>query len=181
MFRTLVALIVLALPLSAQAGKEKRLSEGELMAYNALMPFMSEDEEKAYLKLKTQEERDAWLKANPPKPEENPLLLSYYDRYWNNSEVMREQIASGAVGPGWTYDQVIMAWGEPHVKRKLAGRPAERSEMYVYRFETDWNGGIHVWTPKSKLTSKAIELFQLDVYIDDGKVTNIERKDAWEN
>ena len=42
MVSTLVALLVLVLPLYAQAGKEKRLSEGELMVYNALMPFMSE-------------------------------------------------------------------------------------------------------------------------------------------
>jgi uncharacterized protein YceK len=181
MTRALTLLIVAGL-LSGCGAKMKRLSDTEFMSYNALKVWWDKDDEKAYLKGKTQEERDAWLKAHPEAfvNDGNPQTLSYYDRYFALSDNRREEIAAGLVAPGWSFEEVAMAWGLPHKKSKLAGRPATRSELFVYRFEVDWEGNTHVWIPGSKLTSKAIELFQLDVYIDDGQVTEIIRKDAWE-
>lgn len=177
-----LATLALTALLVAGCSKVNRLSEAELAHYTALKPFWDKGEEKAFLKGKTQEERDAWLKAHPVEFSEdgNPNTPTYYERYYQYDEKRRAQIAAGQVQPGWTYDQVVMAWGNPHKKKRLAGRPATRSELYVYRFEVDWEGITHVWVPGSKLTSKATDLFQLDVYIDDGVVTEMDRKEDWE-
>lgn len=172
-WRTTIAVIgALALGLvanNAWAGKLKRLSDTELVHFEALKVWFVDGEEKEYLKGKTEEERSTWLKDR-----------GYWDRFYQYDQLKREQIAAGQVGVGWTYDQVYMAWGEPHAKKRMAGRPATRSELYIYRFEVDWTGATHVWTPNSKLTRTAIELFQLDVYVDDGRVAEIVRKEDWE-
>ncbi len=151
-------------------GKIKRLTPTELDHYYALRIWWYGDKavDKAYLKNKTREERDAWLKEN-----------GYWDRFYQYDEQRRAEIVAGLVGKGWTYDQVYMAWGQPHERQMAAGRHAERSELYTYRFEVDYEGVPHVWVPNSKLTREAIELFRLDLFIDDGIVTEMIRRDDW--
>jgi hypothetical protein len=157
-----------ALLFSGCGGKLKRLSSAELSHYNALKVWWDVDEKKSYLKLKTEPERSAWLKSQ-----------GYWDRFYQYPEERRAEIVAGSVGVGWTYDQVYMAWGQPHQKRMAAGRKAERSELYVYRFETDYEGVMHVWYPNSKLTREAIEMFRLEVYVDNGVVVKMDRQEGW--
>jgi hypothetical protein len=168
-FLKTVAFVSLAVLLFVGCGgKLKRLSPVERDHHSALKVWLEADENKAYLKLKTEPARSAWLKKE-----------GYWDRFYQYPEARRAEIVAGSVGVGWTYDQVYMAWGRPHQKRMAAGRQAERSELYVYRFETDYEGVMHVWYPNSKLTREAIEMFRLEVYIDNGVVVKMDRQEGW--
>lgn len=161
---------LLALSLLGTVGsKLDRLDEAERDHYFALRVYMSDADQKAYLKLKTREDRDAWLKGK-----------GLWERFYKYDDAKREAIATGDVKVGFTEDMVFMAWGNPFVKKRLTGRDAARSELLVYRFETTPDGATMVWQPKSKATYKAVAKFQLDVYVDDSRVTAIERKDGWE-
>jgi len=168
--KILATALVTATLLGGCGGKIKRLSPTELDHYNALQIWWADDKgaDKAYLQNKTQEERDAWLKDN-----------GYWERFYQYPEQRRNEIIAGLVGKGWTYDQVYMAWGRPHQRQLAAGRTAERSELFTYRFEVDYEGIPHVWVPNSKLTREAIELFRLDLYLDDDVVTEMVRREGW--
>ncbi|MCK6504574.1 hypothetical protein L6R53_14415 [Myxococcota bacterium] len=162
-------LLALSLTLSAQAGwqnKVKKLSDAEFDHYYALRAYMSEDQKKAYLKLKTEEERNAFLQA-----------AGLWDRYYKYDEATRAVIIAGKVELGWTKDMLEMAWGVPFDKRKLAGRNAVRSELWVYRFEQQ-KDGVLVWEPGSKTQYQATRLFERDVTLDDDKVVSIEERTA---
>lgn len=163
-------LLALALSLSAQAGwqsKVKKLDDQEFDHYYALRAYMDEDQKKTYLKLKTREERDQYLKD-----------LGLWDRFYQYDEAEREQIIRGKVEVGWTKDKLEMAWGVPFDKRKLAGRKAQRSELWVYRFEQQADGAILVWEPGSKTQYKAVRLFEREVILDDDLVAEMSEKDA---
>lgn len=157
----------------AYADKLKKVEPRERDAFSALRVYLSEAEEKAYLKLKTPELRDAWLKEHgTPKP--------YWDLWYKLDAETQEAILSGDVAVGWTQEKVFMAWGEPAERFVLPGRMAERSEMFVYRFEVDKNGDAFIWVPGSNQTYKAAELYQMRLTIDDARVTEMERKKGWE-
>jgi hypothetical protein len=163
-------LFVVMLALSA-CGWEHRvneLSDVEFDHYYALKPFMTDDERKEYLKLKTEEERNEWLKKK-----------GYWDRFYKYDEHLRKAIVNGAVQNGWTKDMVYMAWGAPFDKRALAGRPAPRSEMLLYRFEKHADGSEIVWIPNSKTEYKATKLFRREVILDNDIVTEIVEKSGW--
>ncbi len=145
----------------------KDLSDEEFDHYYALRVFMTEDQQKEYLKLPTEEERDAWLKQH-----------GLWDRFYQYEPHIREKIVAGDVQEGWTKDMVYMAWGAPLDRRKLPGRKAERSEMLIYRFEEQPDGTILVWTPDSKTAYKAVGFFEKEVILDDDVVAEIRRKDA---
>jgi hypothetical protein len=162
-------LVVLSLLLVAASGKEKRLSEAEQAHFYALKPYLEKDQEKAFLKLKTQAERDAYLKD-----------LGLWDRFYKYDEAQRDQIVAGEVEIGWYEDMVIMAWGPPYQKRRMTSRPATRSELYLYRFEVDKRGVVRVFQPDSRTAYKMVDRFQTELYIDDGRVTEILRKEEWE-
>jgi hypothetical protein len=74
---------------------------------------------------------------------------------------------------------VLMSWGQPHDKKRLTGRPATRSELFVYKMEVDSEGYVTVWEPNSNTASRAVELFKWEVYIDDNVVTEMLKKDGW--
>jgi hypothetical protein len=169
MRNVLCLVLLLALPGTAMASKVGRLSDQEYAHYTALKVWMEDHQEKAYLKGKTQEERDTWLKEH-----------GFWDKFYQYGEATRAAIVSGDVQIGFLQDQVQMAWGQPHSRSKLAGRPAVRSELFVYRFEENADGETLVWTPKSRTVHKAVRLYQVDVYIDDSEVTDIVEKDHWE-
>lgn len=174
-----LALLGLLLPLFASGcGTQhllKKLSETEYNQYIALRPFMSEEEKKDWLKLKTDAEKDDWLKAKKCCIPEQSL----WDKFYQYSPAVRQQIIDGKVAVGWTKDQVLMAWGAPYDKRKLTGRPASRSELLVYRFERHEDNVVLVYEPNSKTLYEAIGTFTRLAYIDDDKVTSIEEKDGW--
>jgi len=168
MRRTTVALLIAALFFSTGVSL-KKLEQYEQDHYAALRVWMNPDQDKAFFKLKTREERDAFLKEQ-----------KLWDRYYKYPEDIRERILTGDVVEGWTQDMVYMAWGQPYRKKRLTGRPAARSELFVYRFEITPDGSVMPWVPKSKATYKAVGKFQLELYVDDSSVVEINKKEKWE-
>ncbi len=143
----------------------KRLDQEEFKHYYALKVFMKEEAEKDYLKLKTREERDAWLKEK-----------KLWDRFYKLDPAVREQIYTGDVQVGWTKEMVLMSWGRPVDTKTLAGRQAVRSFLLVYRFEQDQEGNLLVWEPGSKTQYKAQALYIREIVLDDEKVAEIRQK-----
>lgn len=174
--RGLVARFVLAATVvTAVAGStgcsytrlQKRLSDEEFDAYYALRVFMNEDQRKTYLKLKTEAERNQYLKD-----------LGLWDRFYKYDKHIRDRIVAGEVQVGWTKDMVYMAWGAPYSRERPVGRKAERSEMLIYRFEQQPDGQVLVWEPNSKTAYKATRLFIREVTLDDDVVAEIKEKDS---
>ncbi len=150
------------------AGKWDRLEDVEKDHYRALKTFMDDKEEKAWLKLKTQEERDASLKDQ-----------GLWDKFYAHDAGVREQILAGDVRLGWDREQVYMAWGPPFQKQRLTGRNAARSEKLVYRFEVDKDGFATPLVGK-KLDYKAVARYQVELVVDDDYVAALVEKDDWE-
>jgi len=162
--------VVLALLAAGCGGSVlKRLNPSEHDHFIALQVWMSESDVKSYKKLKTEDERNQFLKSK-----------GYWDRFYQYPADVRDQIIAGEGAVGWTQDMVYMAWGAPHQKMILPGRHAVRSVQMVYRFEVDEEGRTLVWTPKSKATYKAISKYQVELVVDDGRVSEIRKKDHWE-
>ncbi len=168
MRRAPVVLLIAALFFSTGVSL-KKMEPYEQDHYAALRVWMSKDQSKAFFKLKTREERDAFLKEQ-----------NLWDRFYKYPEEIRERILLGDVVEGWTQDMVYMAWGQPFKKKRLTGRPSARSELFVYRFEVSSDGSVMPWVPGSNATYKAVSKFQLELYVDDQSVTEIKRKDDWE-
>lgn len=168
--RTVTLALVALVALSAGCDKTKRLSSTEMDHFYALKVYMSEDEEKTFLKYKTEAERSAYLKE-----------LGHWDRFYQFDERKREDILAGDVKVGWEEAAVYMAWGAPFRKLAATGRRAELSEILRYRFEIDPYGDVVVWTPKSKTEHSAAILYQVDVTVDDGRVARMVRTDCVPN
>ncbi len=172
--RTIVSWLVAGMLVAGLGGcgtaaKLKRLAPVEQDHYQALRVWMSEEQEKAFLKKKTQAERDQYLRE-----------VKLWERFYQYSEAERKAILEGEVKPGFKQDQVYMAWGEPHVRNRLTGRQAERSELLIYRFEVDEEGLVRVWSPDSKTAYKAVEQYRVELILDNAKVTEITEKKGWE-
>lgn len=146
---------------------QKRLDNQEFDHWYALRVYMTENQRKTYLKFKTRDERDAYLKE-----------LGLWDRFYSYSDEERQEIVAGEVKRGWTKDKVEMAWGAPHDRQKAMGRQAVRSDIYIYRFEQQADGRILIWEPNSKTAYKAVRLFVREVIIDDDVVAEIRERDA---
>ncbi|MCB9663141.1 MAG: hypothetical protein H6732_03440 [Alphaproteobacteria bacterium] len=167
--RRLSTLVLLASLVLGTAGKLDRLSEAERTHFAALKPFLTDKDQKAYLKLKTEDERNAWLKAR-----------RLWDRYYALPERQREDIAAGKVQKGWTDDMVIMAWGSPHERRRLAVSEASRSELFVYFVEVLSDGKVMLWKPGSKQTHGAVDKYRWELRVYDHEVVQMERRPGWE-
>lgn len=167
MFRWFLPLLLLLGACSIDS-RVKKLSDEEFKAYYALKPFMDEDTRKGYLKLKTSDERTAYLKEK-----------GLWDKFYQYDEKTRQAIVDGAVTLGWEKDQVLMAWGPPYDSRKIVGRQAPRSELLVYRFEKHEDGTVLVYVPNSKTEYKAVERFTREVILDSDVVTEIVEKPGW--
>jgi hypothetical protein len=100
-------------------------------------------------------------------------LWSYYYDYEPH---IREKIYGGEVQEGWTKDMLLMSWGKPITSKKLAGRQAMRSWLYIYKFEKHEDGSILVWEPGSKTEYKAVALFKREVILDDDIIVEIRDK-----
>ena len=172
-----VALLALSLITGCGiSSKMKKLSGDELDHYRALRVYMDqpdargirgETERREFLKLKTREERDQWLKDK-----------GHCDRFYQYDAHIREKIVFGQVQEGWTRHMIYMSWGYPYTKRKLPGRQAMRSEMLVYRFEEMEDGAHQVWVQGSKTEYKAVRLYIREVIIDDDRITEIRERDV---
>jgi hypothetical protein len=148
--------------------KLKKLDDQEFQHYYALKVYMDEPQVKTYLKLKTRPERDEYLKKR-----------GLWDKYYEYEPHIREAIYNGRVEIGWTKDMVLMAWGRPIDRGRVAGRQASRSERYIYRFEENQEGAILVWEPGSKTQYKAARLFSREVVMDNDVVAEINNKDRF--
>jgi len=164
-------LVLLAVMVSACSWEHrvKKLDPNEFNTYYALRPYMSEEVRKHYLKLKDPADREQYLKDE-----------KLWDIFYKYSDAEREAIIAGDAKLGWAKDMVVMAWGKPYDIRKLAGRHAQRSEMYIYRFEVMEDGRVLVWEPGSKTEYKSTRRFERMVTIDDDKVTQIDENEGWE-
>lgn len=171
MMRALRGMFMVALLVLGGASKLDRLTPVERDHFDALRVwFPSEKDEKVFLKLKTEEERNQWLKDR-----------GYWERFYKYDQAMRDDIVGGLVAMGWPYDAILMAWGAPHQKMRLPGRKATRAEMYVYKFEITDDGSVMVWAPKSKESYKAVGKYRMELYVDDGVLTEIVRKEGWDD
>ena len=161
-------LLFLALAGCSWESRVKRLSETEFSHYYALKPFMSEEQRKAFLTKKTEDERNAYLKQQ-----------GLWDRFYKYDDHIRKLIVDGAVQTGWTKDMVLMSWGPPFDKKKPLGRPTPRAEMLIYRFERHEDGSVLVWVPNSKTEYKATERFTREVILDADVVSEIVERPGW--
>ena len=94
----------------ALAGSTKRLSGAEKDQYYSVRVFMGEKEQKKWLKLKTVEERTAWMKQR-----------GLWERFYQFDKDRRAKIVAGEVEIGWEQDAVLMAWGMPHQRKRMTG------------------------------------------------------------
>jgi hypothetical protein len=169
--RRLRPLLLAALLVTSFANKKlDRLSDTERDHFHALKVWMDEKEIKAWLKLKTEDERNQWLKDK-----------GYWNRFYQYDERVRQAILDGLVTVGWTQDRMLMAWGAPHERRRNTGRPTQRSETLVYRFEVTPDGQVLVWEPDSKTAYEAVEKFHYQVIVDDGVVAEMIKVDGWDD
>ena len=151
----------------------KNLSDTEFDHYYAVRAFMDEEERKAFLKFKTEDERNQYLKefmlpGLPPK--------SLWDTFYQYPDHIRTKIVEGGVQTGWTVDMLTMSWGRPMKSRKLAGRQAQRSLMFIYKFEQHPDGSVLVWQPGSKTEYQATRTFLREVILDDDVIAEIRDK-----
>lgn len=168
--RTLALAALLLLPTAASADKTKRLSAVEKDHYQALKVYMNKAQRKAYLKIKTEDGRNAALKK-----------AGLWDRFYRYDEAVREDILQGDVKVGWEENAVFMAWGAPVKKLSVTGREASLSEELQYRFEVAPDGYVAVWTEKSKTEHKAAVLYKIQLTVDDGRVARMVRTDCVPN
>ncbi len=151
----------------ALAGKLDRLSDTEKVHWRALRVFVDKDEQKLWLKLKSEEERNQWLKDR-----------GYWERFYQHPPHVRDQIVAGDVKKGWNREKLFMAWGQPSERRMLTGRPANRSERLIYRFQVDKKGFVTV-VVDARPDYKAVDRYQVDVVLDDDVITELTRRDDW--
>lgn len=160
--------LLLGLLVLLMGSKLGRLSDAELDHWRALRVFMDDAEQKAWLKNKTEEERNAWLKEH-----------ELWDRFYSHDAGVRDQIVAGDVRLGWSRDMVYMAWGAPFQKMRLTGRPAARSEKLIYRFEVDKDGFASPLVGK-KIDHKAVDRYQVELVLDDDVLAEMVEKEDWE-
>lgn len=163
-----VALLLTTLAFPLTGSKLGKLSDAERTEYRVFAAFMTPQQQKAWLKLKTTEERTEALKQ-----------LGLWEKFYGEPPEMRDRIVAGDVALGWTRDQVYMAWGGPFQKQRLTGRNATRSELLVYRFEVDKDGYATPFVGK-KEDYKAVRHYQAEVIVDDDVVTSLEETEGWE-
>lgn len=166
--RAHILLVLAGTLLLGSAVKFKHLSDVEKDHYQALKVWMSDDQDKAFFKLKTEEERNQYLKDE-----------GLWERFYQYEDFIRDKILLGEIEVGWTQDMVWMAYGQPFKKKRLTGRPAARSELFVYRMEVSKDGAVMPWVPGSKATYKAVDKYELQIYVDDEVVTEIQQLDEW--
>jgi hypothetical protein len=172
--RRVLLLLALALVMGGCWKKRvKHLSATEFDHYYALRPFMDEDLQKGFLKGKTEAERNEFLETHSFQ---GKVLWEIFYQY---DQAKRDAIVAGDVTNGFSADMVLMAWGKPYDKKKLVGRPASRSEMYIYRFEVQEDGTIMIYDPEDGSSYHAIRRFTREVVLDDNSVTEINEHNGW--
>lgn len=153
----------------ADAAPIDRLEPPERAHFDALRVWMDKRQEKDFLKLKSREARDQWLKDN-----------KLWDRFYQYAADVRAEIVAGNVAVGWMADQVYMAWGPPFQKVRTADPGVQRSEKLVYLLEVTPEGKVLVWEPGSKETHNAIDRYRYELVVHNGMVVEKLKKPGWE-
>ncbi len=171
MQRRYIAGFALIAVLLGTAGKMDRLLDYERDHYRALVVFFEDEkkETREWLKLKTPEERDQWLKDK-----------GYWDHFYKYSEEERAEILAREPKIGWTQEMLYMAWGRPYRKIKSTKRTAQDTIILSYRIQVTPEGRHLIYKPKSKATYKAVERYTQDIVLDDRVITEIRRRDGWD-
>ena len=162
---------------------KKRLTDAEKAHYRALEVYLDQPdadnrrpktERMSFLKLKTENERNAWLKNKmlPSSGGEGNL----WDKFYQYEPHIRERIDRGEVQEGWTLDMVYMSWGRPMKREKPPACDASRCWRYIYRFEQLEDGQIQVWVPGSKDEYRAVRIYDREVEVGDNMVLSIKTK-----
>ncbi len=162
---------------------KKRLSAEEATHYRALEIYMDQPdasgerpttERLAYLKLKTEDERNQWLKDK--KLPSSGGEMSLWDRFYKYEPHIRDAIDRGDVQEGWTLDMVYMSWGRPMKREKPPACGASRCWRYIYRFEQLEDGTVQVWVEGSKDEYRAVRIYDREVEVGDNMVLSIKTK-----
>ncbi|MEZ4239422.1 MAG: hypothetical protein R3F59_25350 [Myxococcota bacterium] len=164
----LVGAALIAVALMTGGSKLSRLSDAEYAHYRALRVFMDDGQRKDYLKLKDPTERDQFLKD-----------AGLWDKFYGLTDEQRQRVVDADVDLGFTRDMVYMAWGVPFERQRLTGREAQRSELFVYRFEIAKDGSAATVVGKH-VDYKAVGQHQVELVVDDDIVTERKEKDHWE-
>jgi len=171
--RTLIFALAMLTGCSISA-KKKQLGAVELDHYRALEVYMDQPdasgkrpktERKELLSLKTEEERNQWLKDK-----------KLWDHFYQYPPHIREKISQGDVQVGWTIDMVQMAWGRQMKKEKPPACPVSRCWRYIYRFEQLEDGTTQVWVEGSKDEYRAVRIYDREVEVGDDRVMEINTK-----
>ena len=94
--------LMLAILTGCWEKKVKNLSDVEFDHYYALRVYMEEEQRKTYLKMKTEDERNAYLQQ-----------LGLWDRFYDYEPHIREKIVAGEVQTGWTKDMLYRPGAPP--------------------------------------------------------------------
>ena len=161
--------VLAAMVLFLTAGKLDRMSSDERAHWRALRVFIEEKDQRKWLRLKTEEQRNEWLKEN-----------GYWDRFYRHDPSVRAQIVAGDVRLGWSREMLYMAWGAPTQRLKLTGRQASRSERLIYRFEVFADGTASPLVGKNP-SYKAVDRYQMNVTLDDNEIAELKEIKGWED
>ncbi len=149
-------------------GKLDKLPQDELEHWRALRVFVDNKDQKRWLRLKTTEERNAWLKKE-----------GLWDKFYKHNKRIRDLIVAGDVRKGWSRDMIYMAWGPPSARLQMPGRDAARTEVWKYRFEVDKDGYASPVLGRDT-DHRAVRRYQVNLTVGDDIVTDMKELDKWE-
>lgn len=169
--KTLGILAALTAVVLGTAGKLDKTQQYERDHYSALVVWFEDEkkETKEWLKLKTPEARDQWLKDH-----------GYWDQFYKYDAIERDEILAREPKIGWTQDMVYMAWGPPYRKTKSTKRTSQDTTILTYRMIVDKNGKHRIYKPKSKETYKATRRYSAELVMDERVLTDLREKDGWQ-
>ncbi len=168
-----ITLIALTLAFPALAGqvnlrKIKKWPELDRAWARSFDAWMSDEELSVFIKIKTTEERQDFLKK-----------AGYWKKWDKIEDEMLPNVLKGEVVRGMNKDEVFMCWDKPEKIRKDFRRDAYVDVMN-YRFEIDRKGREFL-SPKDSKTAYKNEVITRFVYMHNGKVFSIVDEGEEEN
>ncbi len=168
-----ITLIAITLAFPALAGqvnlrKIKKWPELDRAWARSFDAWMSDEELDVFIKIKTTEERQDFLKK-----------AGYWKKWDKIDDEMLPNVLKGEVIRGMTKDEVFMCWDKPEKIRKDFRRDAYVDVMN-YKFEIDRKGREFL-SPKDSKTAYKNEVITKFVYMYNGRVFSIVYEGEEEN
>ena len=168
-----ITLIAITLAFPALAGqvnlrKIKKWPELDRAWARSFDAWMSDEELDVFIKIKTTEERQDFLKK-----------AGYWKKWDKIDDEMLPNVLKGEVVRGMTKDEVFMCWDKPEKIRKDFRRDAYVDVMN-YKFEIDRKGREFL-SPKDSKTAYKNEVITKFVYMYNGRVFSIVYEGEEEN